>query len=54
MILNYIKKYEKYSIITSILMIILSIFLIIKPVKSIEIFVVMFSSIMFINGFGKN
>lgn len=51
MILNYIKKYEKYSIITSILMIILSIFLIVKPVKSIEIFVVMFSSIMFINGF---
>ena len=50
MIKNYIKKYEKYSILTSILMIILSIFLIWKPVKSIELLVIFFAAILVIEG----
>lgn len=50
MIKNYIKKYEKYSILTSILMIILSIFLIWKPVKSIELLVIFFAAILVVEG----
>lgn len=50
MIKKYVKNYEKYSILISILMIILSIFLILKPLKSLEVFVIAFSIIMLING----
>lgn len=52
MIKEYIKRCESYSIIISSLMIILSIFLIINPLKSLEVFVIIFSIIMFINGIG--
>lgn len=47
---KYIKKCEMYSMIISILMIVLSLFLIFKPVKSIETFVLLFSIIMLVNG----
>ena len=50
MIKNYIKKYEKYSILTSILMIILSVFLIWKPVKSMDLFVIFFAAILVVEG----
>lgn len=50
MIKNYIKKYEKYSILTSILMIVLSIFLIWKPVKSMDLFVIFFAAILVVEG----
>lgn len=53
MLKNYIKKCEKYSILISILMIILSIFLIVNPLKSIETFVICFSIILLINGVGN-
>ena len=39
-----------YSMIISILMIVLSLCLIFKPVKSIETFVLLFSIIMLVNG----
>ena len=45
MIKKYIKKCEMYSMIISILMIVLSLCLIFKPVKSIETFVLLFFSI---------
>ena len=47
MIKEYIKKYEGCSIIVSILMIFLSIFLIAKPLESLEVFTVIFSIIIF-------
>lgn len=50
MIKKYIKKCEMYSMIISILMIVLSLFLIFKPIKSIETFVLLFSIIMLVNG----
>ncbi len=50
MIKKFVKKFELYSILTSILMIILSLFLIFKPIKSIETFVMLFSLILAING----
>ena len=50
MIKKYIKKCEMYSMIISILMIVLSLFLIFKPIKSIETFVLLFSVIMLVNG----
>lgn len=50
MIKNYILKYEKYSSLTSVMMIILAIFLIGKPVETIEAFVIAFSSIMVVEG----
>ena len=50
MIKNHILKYEKYSIIVSIMLIILSIFLIGKPMESLETFVIAFAIIMIING----
>ena len=50
MIKKYIKKCEMYSMIISILMIVLSLCLIFKPVKSIETFVLLFSIIMLVNG----
>ena len=50
MIKNYIKKYEKYSILTSILMIILSVFLIWKPVKSMDFFILFFAALLVVEG----
>ena len=50
MIKNYILKYEKYSSLTSVMMIILATFLIGKPVETIEAFVIAFSSIMVVEG----
>lgn len=50
MIKKYIKKCEMYSMIISILMIILSLFLIVKPIKSIETFILIFSIILLVNG----
>ena len=50
MIKNYILKCEKYSILVSIMLIILSIFLIGKPMESLETFVIAFAIIMIING----
>ena len=50
MIKDYILKYEKYSSLTSIMMIILAIFLIGKPVATLEAFVIAFSSIMIVEG----
>ena len=52
MIKEYIKKYEGCSIIVSILMIFLSIFLIAKPLESLEVFTVIFSIIILITGIG--
>lgn len=42
MILEYIKKYEKRSILTSIIMILIAILLIIKPVAMLDTFVTIF------------
>lgn len=50
MIKNYVRKYEKYSSIISILMIIVSLFLIFKPVKSLEFIVLIFGVILIANG----
>lgn len=50
MIKNYIKKYEKYSIMISVLMVLLSLCLVLKPVQSMEIFIIFFSAILVVNG----
>lgn len=50
MIKNYILKNEKYSCLVSIMMIILAVFLIGKPVETIEAFIIAFSSIMIVEG----
>ena len=50
MIKNYIEKYEKNSIITSLLMIIIAIFLMIKPLKTIEWIIILFGVILLIDG----
>ena len=50
MIRDYIKRCEGYSIVISILMIVLSIFLMINPLESLEAFVIMFSFIIILNG----
>ena len=50
MIKNYILKYEKYSSLTSVMMIILAIFLIGKPEETINAFISLFSSILIIDG----
>lgn len=50
MIRNYLKNYEKYSILTSILLMILGIFLIVKPIKSVETFIILFAIIMITSG----
>lgn len=50
MIKNYIKKFERCSILISCLMLILSLFLIFRPVKSVEAFMIIFSIIVFISG----
>ena len=50
MIKEYIKKYNRSSIITSILMIIVAILLITKPIKTMEWIVVLISGIIIIDG----
>ena len=50
MIKEYIKKYNRSSIITSILMIIVAILLIVKPLKTMEWIVILLSVIIIIDG----
>lgn len=50
MLKGYIERCEKYSIIISILMIILSIILIFNPIKSIETLIILFGIILTIDG----
>ena len=50
MIKEYIKKYNRSSIITSILMIIVAILLIVKPIKTMEWIVMLLSIIIIIDG----
>ena len=52
MIKEYIKKYEGCSIIVSVLMIFLSLFLMLKPLESLEVFTVIFSIIILLSGLG--
>ena len=52
MIKDYIKKYEGCSIIVSILMICLSLFLMFKPLESLEVFTVIFAIIILLSGLG--
>ena len=52
MIKEYIKKYEMFSVVVSILMIFLSILLIVKPLESLEVFTIIFSIIILITGIG--
>lgn len=52
MIKDYIKKYESCSIIVSILMICLSLFLMFKPLESLEVFTVIFAIIILLSGLG--
>lgn len=50
MIKEYIKKYNRSSIITSILMIIVAILLIVKPIKAMEWIIIFLSAIIIIDG----
>ena len=50
MIKNYLKNFEKYSILISSLLIILGIFLLVSPMKSLEVGIISFAVIMIING----
>ena len=50
MIRNYLKNFEKYSILISSLLIILGIFLLVSPMKSLEVAVIFFAAIMMVNG----
>ena len=50
MILEYIKKYEKRSILTSIIMILIAILLIIKPVAMLDTFVTIFGIGILLDG----
>lgn len=52
MIKDYIKKYECCSIVVSILMICLSLFLMFKPLESLEVFTVIFAIIILLSGLG--
>lgn len=52
MIRDYVKKYEGCSIIVSILMIFLSLFLMFRPLESLEVFTVIFSIIILLSGLG--
>lgn len=52
MIKDYIKKYEGCSIVVSVLMICLSLFLMFKPLKSLEVFTVIFAIIILLSGLG--
>ena len=53
MIRNYIKNYERYAILISILMIFFSIFLIVKPDASILFFILLFGVLLVISGLGS-
>ncbi len=52
MIKDYVKKYECCSIVVSALMICLSLFLMFKPLESLELFTVIFSIIILLSGLG--
>ena len=52
MIKDYIKKYEGCSVVVSILMICLSLFLMFKPLESLEVFTVIFAIIILLSGLG--
>ena len=52
MIKDYIKKYESCSIVVSVLMICLSLFLMVKPLESLEVFTVIFAIIILLSGLG--
>lgn len=52
MVKDYIKKYEGCSIVVSILMICLSLFLMFKPLESLEVFTVIFAIIILLSGLG--
>lgn len=52
MIKDYIKKYEGCSIVVSVLMICLSLFLMFKPLESLEVFTVIFAIIILLSGLG--
>ena len=52
MIKDYIKKYESCSIVVSVLMICLSLFLMFKPLESLEVFTVIFAIIILLSGLG--
>ena len=53
MIRNYIKNYERYAILISILMIFFSIFLIVKPDISVLFFILLFGVLLVISGLGS-
>ena len=50
MIKNYLKNFEKYSILISSLLIILGAFLLVQPLKSLEVAIIFFAAIMIVNG----
>lgn len=50
MIKNYLKNFEKYSILISSLLIILGAFLLVQPLKSLEVAIIFFATIMIVNG----
>ncbi len=50
MLKEYIKKCEKYAIVEAILMIILAFSLIIEPIKSLENIIIIFGTILIIDG----
>ncbi len=52
MIKDYIKKYEGCSVVVSVLMICLSLFLMFKPLESLEVFTVIFAIIILLSGLG--
>ena len=52
MIKDYVKKYEGCSIVVSVLMICLSLFLVFKPLESLEVFTVIFAIIILLSGLG--
>ena len=52
MIKDYIKKYEGCSIVVSVLMICISLFLMFKPLESLEVFTVIFAIIILLSGLG--
>ena len=52
MIKNYMKKYEYCSVVVSVLMICLSLFLMLRPLESLEVFTVVFSIIILLSGVG--
>lgn len=47
---EYFKKYEKWSLLISILMLIFSIFLIVKPLESLSTFIMIFGIILIVDG----